>query len=179
MTSMGWMPRGVLAAALVGSALGWVAPGVALAADWRDQNYAKDGFAIASPAPLRMSARTADSPEGKVEIHVYERDYPDADHTYQVFVSRYPAEVDEQKIIRWAKDRQLKAAKGGAISDERDATADGVPGADYVITYPGVVFHVRMLVKGNTTYQAVVGWKDGTVPGEFDRFFAAFRLMPK
>lgn len=177
--SIGWLLRGSHVAALVGAVLVWAAPGVAVAAGWRDQSYVRDGFAIAAPAPPKISTRTADSPEGKVEIRVYESDYPDADHPYQVFVSKYPADVDEQKIIRWTKDRQLKAVKGAAISDEHDVALDGVAGADYIVTFPGATLHVRMFVKGNTTYQAIVGWKDGTSPGDFDRFFASFRFTSK
>jgi hypothetical protein len=174
MMNRGWIARGLLAALLVGGS-----PLAAVAAGWQEHVYQKDGFAIATPSTPKLKSKTIKTPDGKIDVHSYESDFPDADHPYQVFVSHYPAEVDEKGIIEAAKNAHLHAAQDGKISDEQDVTLDGVPGADYTVTFPELTFHVRILVVGDTTYQAIVTWRSGAEPGDVDRFIKSFRLLPK
>lgn len=162
--------------------LGWLAlvaagPAIAAAPTWQEHVYAKDGFAITAPTKPKLATRALKSPDGKVEVHTYESDFPDVDHPYQVIVTRYPADVDEKEIVHFVQKLQLSAAKDGQISDEQAVSLDGVPGADYTVTFPELTFHVRLLVKGATTYQTTVTWRTGAAPGDFDRFIKSFRFV--
>lgn len=168
----GWMGLGWLALVLTGAG-----PATAAAPAWQEHVYKRDGFAITTPTPPKLTMRTVKSPDGKVDVHTYESDFPDRDHPYQVIVTRYPADVDEKEIVHFVQKLQLSAAQDGKLSDEQAVTLDGVSGADYTVTFPAVTFHVRLLVKGDTTYQTTVTWLNGAAPGDFDRFIKSFRFV--
>jgi hypothetical protein len=147
------------------------------APDWKEHIFKKDGFAISTPTAPKSQAKTQESPDGKVEIDIYETDFPDAEHPYQVFVSHYPGDVDEKQIIAAVKKAQLGAAKEGKISDEETVNVDGVPGADYTLSSLDFILRSRMLVVGDTTYQVVVTWRNGAARGEAERFIKSFRFL--
>jgi hypothetical protein len=171
------MRRGLVGLGCLALVAAGTGAAVGAAPAWQEHVYKQDGFAVTSPTTPKLTTRSVKSPDGKVDVHAYESDFPDADHPYQVIVSRYPADVDEKAIVSFVQKLQLSAAKDAKLSDEQAVTLDGAAGADYTVTFPEATFHVRLLVKGDTTYQATVSWRTGAAPGDFDRFIKSFRFV--
>jgi len=125
--------------------------------DWKEYEYAKDGFAITSPFKPRFEEQLVDTEGGKLEMHNYD---VGISPPWSIIVSvtdltRF-GDMPSRALLQAAKKGSADEVKG-SVTSEKEISLDGTVGIEYEIDAAHAHSWVRCYYVGGRTIAIISG----------------------
>jgi hypothetical protein len=141
------------------------------------------GFAVAMPGTPREGARTVNTPQGALVIHIFMAQPPGRLEQYGVMYEDIPAAA-----LRRPAAVSLNGAVQGAVRSSRSQLVDcqnisfhGFPGREFTLKNPnGVLVRMRTILVSARLYQITVAVPSQSGVGpDARKFISPFKLLPR
>lgn len=146
-----------------------------------DEKYTseKGKYTIVFPAKPTESSRDADSPIGKLAVHIAVCEAK-KDLGFIVIYTDYPEAIAKDKpqdVLARVRD----GSKGpeGKVLEDREISKGKIPGRDYLLGKgPDQYFRARAFLNGTRLYQIIIAGskKDEITSPAADKFFDSFEI---
>jgi hypothetical protein len=147
--------------------------------DWKEYDYAKDGFSIASPFKPRLEEQLVDTKGGKLPMHNYDVGIspPWSIMVSVVDLTRF-GDMPSKELLQAAKKGSADEVKG-SVTSEKEISLDGTVGIEYEIDAADAHSWVRSYYVGGRTISIMSGASHG-IPfyPATERFFNSLRFIP-
>jgi hypothetical protein len=147
--------------------------------DWKNYEYAQDGFAITSPFPPKLEKQLVDTDAGKMELHDYTVNVsPSWAITVSVNdISKF-GDLPPRDLLQAAKNGSAAESKSQIVS-EKEISLEGAAGLEYELANADSHSRVRCYYAGGRTITVLSGGPAGSPFSPFtDRFFNSLRFLP-
>lgn len=136
-------------------------------ANWKTFISDAGNFSIVTPGAFTHEEKTAQSPDGPVQLHVFIY-YANAE--YSVTYADYLAVIENsdrtQLFLNAVRDAGVQGINGKLV-EEKEITLDGHPGRNYIIEYGtnnGFLLAGRNIVVGQRLYIVSATYRKNEVP---------------
>jgi hypothetical protein len=149
--------------------------------DWQSFSPSDGAFTVQVPAKPTEFKKTMQSPQGEVQVTVYESAVPGSDGKFILSVSQYP----EGTLKAGTEDKHLDNARDGAVASvkgklkrEKSLLLDSYPGRELTIEIEGKSpIILRMYAVKDRLYQlAAVGPQELVTSQDAAKFFDSFKV---
>lgn len=141
------------------------------------------GFRVELPGTPKEQVRTADSPLGPLEFHIFVVTHGGA--TYSASYNEFPEAIalsEPDRALEGGVEGALKNTKGKLLV-KRDIAIGGHPGKEFTSRVPGLLgttqsYRARIYLVGTRLYQVVLCGPEEAISGEAgERVFKSFALL--
>jgi hypothetical protein len=151
--------------------------------EWQELAVGEGGFSVLMRGQPQYARQALDTPEGRMEAHLYSSDRPDA--YFAVGYTDYPLGFaltkDPQEILSGVRDTWVRRINGRLVATDATAKVDKYPGLTFTargsVKDVDAFLEARLYLVDQRLYQLVaIGRTTQVAQGTVNRFFNSFRL---